>query len=152
FVDFTNAIDDAVSGQLQAFTAEGATELAADASACVTYRSVQFQGDDEATLIVAVWRVEGATDPYWVPNERDFALLDDATLVSDGEHIRVALVVAADGTTVRVSSYGVHAIDSVAGWPSTVTVATDRQPGQAPGTAQQLIAIGREVLSYALAR
>lgn len=152
FIDFTNAVDDAVSTQLQSFVAEGASELSGGSDSCVTYRYVQFLGNGDASIIVAVWRVEGATDPFWVPNERDFVVLDNATLASDGDHIRVALVVAPDGTTVRVSAYGANAVDLVAGWPSTITVTSNLLPGPAPATVQQLISIGRDVLRYSLDR
>lgn len=152
FVDFTNDVDDAVGAHAVSFTASGASELARSSTSCVSYRSVHFTRDDEAVIIVAVWRVEGATDPFWVPNEEEFVARDDSTIVSEGAHIVVALVVAPDGTTVRVSAYGAHAIDFVAGWPSTITVGSDVVPGPAPATVDQVVAIGQQVLESALRR
>lgn len=79
-----------------------------------------------------------------------FTAINDDALVSDGQHISVVLVVAPDGTTVRVSSYGPHGRDLVAGWPSTITLDPSRQPGSTPLQSNDLLPIAKAVLDDVL--
>jgi hypothetical protein len=103
-------------------------------------------------VIVTEWRVVHAAQAPVVPLERAFEVVDDRTLVAHGDSIRVALVVAADGTTVRVSAYGVGARDRVAGWPTTMAQPPDAPPpGPAPTDTDTLVAIGRDVIAGILA-
>ena len=86
-------------------------------------------------------------------NETGFRAIDDTTLVSGGDSVRVALVVAPDGTTVRVSAYGSRAKDGVTGWPTTFAKPPDAaSPGPAPTDTDTLIAIGKDVLAGILVR
>jgi hypothetical protein len=152
FVHFTSTVDEAVQKHTDSFVADAASELAADQEACVSYRSVQFSRSDGSALIVAVWRAEGAADPYWIPNETGFTVRDESTLISDGAHIRVALVVGPDGTTVRVTAYGKGELEAVSGWPTTSAPPPTVEFGPAPATVDEIVAIGHEVLSETLQR
>jgi hypothetical protein len=101
--------------------------------------------------VVSAWRLESAGDPFWVPNESGFVVLDRSTLVSGGAHIAVVLAVAADGTTVRVTAYGARATSMVAGWPTTTTSSPSvAKPGIASMTVEQLLPAARTTLSHLL--
>jgi hypothetical protein len=151
-VHFAKKADDFVQEHTDSFVAESASELAETVDSCPNYRSVQFDRDDGTSIIVAAWRVEGAVDPAGVPNDAPFVVRDDATLVSDGAHIRVVLVVAPDGTTVRVSAYGKGAVQVVSGWPSTTASTAPIVQGDPPASIDDIVAIGRAMLSETLRR
>lgn len=153
FADFGRAADDSVQNHVHSFVADSGYELAAQPDSCVIYRSAQFVRRDGSAIVVSAFRAEGAADPYWIPNEVTFSARDDATLVSDGAHIRVALVVAPDGTTVRVAAYGVGEMQAVSGWPTTSAPSTPTIAyGNAPATIDEIVAIGNDVLRYSLRR
>jgi hypothetical protein len=115
---------------------------------CVTHRYASFTaGPDE--IVVSAWRVESAANPQSVPDEQGFTLVDNATLVSEGPHMIVVLMVAPDGTTARVTAYGAHARDLVAGWPTTVVSNPSAPSAQAPHlTVAQLRPIAAAVLAH----
>jgi hypothetical protein len=152
FGDFGKAVDTAVQHYAQLFVADSGYELAKTADSCVTYRSAQFVRKDGAAIVVSTWRAEGAADPSWIPTEVPFSSHDDATLIADGLHIRVALVVAPDGTSVRVSAYGVGELQAVSGWPSTTVATSPISYGDAPATTDEIVSIGKDVLTYSLQR
>ena len=153
YANFGRAVDQSVQDRVHSFVADSGYELAAQEGSCVTYRSVQFVRRDGGAIVVSAFRVEGAVDPYSIPNEAAFSPHDDTTLVSDGAHIRVALVVAPDGTTVRVAAYGTGELAAVSGWPTTSAPTTPTIAyGDAPATTDQIVAIGNDVLTYSLRR
>lgn len=153
------------SGDLDAFVTSASAAIAATlgpmqvthiaqqsaTDACPTHRFAVFGGEEEPQLVVAAWRVESAAAPWWVASQGDFVAYDDHAVVSDGESIRVALVVAPDGTTARVTAYGVGARASVAGWPTTTVSRTPIELGPAPASIDELVEIGRAVLAGVLA-
>jgi hypothetical protein len=114
---------------------------------CVTHRIAVFRHESDQ-ILVGAWRVESAADPFWIPNEAPFAKLNDSTLVSEGRHLVVVLVVAPDGTTGHASAYGARADQMVAGWPSTVSPG---DPGPVNFTATQLVPIAQVALDEVLA-
>lgn len=153
FADFGRAVDESVQNHVHSFVADSGYELAAQPDSCVIYRSAQFVRRDGAAIVVSAFRAQGAADPYWIPNEVTFSERDDKTLVSDGEHIRVVLVVAPDGTTVRVAAYGIGELQAVSGWPTTSAPTTPTIAyGDAPATLAEIVAIGNDVLRYSLQR
>jgi len=120
------------------------------AGGCVTHRYAAFTSGDD-TIVVSAWRVESAADPFWIPNESEFVALDDATLVSSGEHIVAVLAVAPDGTTARVSAYGARVAAMTAGWPTTMAPSPSAPPpGPAAVTTEDLVPVARSVLAYVL--
>jgi hypothetical protein len=142
---FQRSAQASVAAAVNGFGRSSGFEFRRTAGGCVTHRYAIFdRGEDE--VIVSAWRSESAADPFWIPNEATFAAVDDQTLVSDGPHISVVLLVAPDGTTVRVSSYGPHGRDLVAGWPSTITLDPSRQPGNSPYQSKDLVPIAQAVM------
>jgi hypothetical protein len=153
YADFGETVEVAVQQHVQSFIADTGYELAAQEGSCVIYRSVQFVRRDGGAIVVSAFRADGAVDPYWIPSEVAFATRNDSTLVSDGAHIRVALLVAPDGTTVRVAAYGTGELQAVSGWPTTSAPTTPTVAyGDAPATIEQIVAIGNDVLTYSLRR
>jgi hypothetical protein len=117
---------------------------------CVTHRHARFT-DGDADIVVSAWRVLSDANPFWVPNEAPFESVDESTLLSRGEHIAVVLVVAADGTTARVSAYGAGAADSVSGWPTTTPPPPSAPPpGLVGRTVEDLIPAADDVLAFVL--
>ena len=146
---FRTAVAAAVRDAAPGFIADDGFELRAP-SGCVTHRYASF-ASGESSITVSAWRVESAADPYWIPNEGPFVALDDSTLVSSGDHIVVALAVAPDGTTARVTAYGARAAAMVAGWPTTTAPSpSDPPPGRVAVTSEELVPVARSVLAYVL--
>lgn len=100
-------------------------DLAAVPGGCTTHHEVEMAfGDGE--IVVTAWRLMGAAGLFsWLPSEGSFALDGPSTLLSTGPHVTVVLEVAPDGTTVRVSAYGSHSRDAMAGWPTTTPAPAD---------------------------
>lgn len=147
---FRAAASAAVKDVAPAFVARDGLEYQLAGGGCTTHRYAIFT-DDDAEIVVSAWRVQSAANPFWVPNEAEFVAVNDSTLVSRGSHIAVVLVVATDGTTVRVTTYGARASALVAGWPSTTTSSpTALPPGLTAITADELIPVANSVLTYVL--
>jgi hypothetical protein len=145
--DFVGTAQQAVNEELDGFTLHDSSEAAAAGQACATHRFVVMERADGSDVAVSVWRAEHAAAPSWVANENGFAVKDASTLVADGESIRVALAVAPDGTTVRVTAYGPNARSQVSGWPTTIVVPNAPPPGPAPASLAQVVDISQTVLS-----
>lgn len=147
---FQRTVTDVANRVAPQFTVTERFDFQRPGGGCVTHHyAVLKAGDDE--LLITTWRMESAGNPNWIANESSFATLDESTLVSRGSHVEVVLSVAQDGTTVRVTSYGSHAIDMVAGWPTTTAPRPSTPPpGPAALTIDQLLDIARPVLSAVL--
>ena len=147
---FQRAVTDVAGRVAPQFEITERFDLQRPEAGCVTHHYAKLtDGDDE--LVVTTWRMESAGNPNWIANESSFATLDDSTLVASGSHIEVVLSVAPDGTTVRVTSYGAHAVELVAGWPTTTAPRPDAPPpGHAQLTVDELLDIARPVLAAQL--
>jgi len=149
---FRNLAEQAVISRVAGATIGDERQLDASGTGCTTHRWVDFDVGD-AQVVVSEWRVVHAAEAYWVANDTGFSAIDDSTLVSGGDSVRVALVVAPDGTTIRVSAYGARAKDRFSGWPTTTAPSPGASPpGPAPTDTNTLIAIGRDVLAGVLVR
>jgi hypothetical protein len=130
------------------FTPTSEAEYRASLDGCAVARHV-FLAEGDEQIIVSIWRLQSAADPFWIANEAPFTTFDDHTLASDGGHLSVVLAVAPDGTTCRLSAYGTGAADRVAGWPSTVAPhpnSTAEPLGDAPLRADKLVPMAHEIL------
>ena len=147
--EFAATSERAVAELAPTFTLDNQFEYVGK-TGCVTHRYAVFTRGEE-NIAVSAWRVGSVADPFWVPNEAPFRPLDDATLVSEGEHITVVLVVAPDGTTSRVSGYGARANLMVVGWPTTFPRAEgDPPPGSTPVPTDVLIGLAHRMLDAVL--
>jgi hypothetical protein len=150
---FRDLAEHAVTSRVAGATLGDQLQLDASGTGCTTHRWVDFDVDD-AQVVVTEWRVVHVADAsYGVANETGFSAIDDTTLVAAGDSVRVALVVAPDGTTVRVSAYGARAKDRYSGWPTTRAPSPGAvPPGPAPTDTKTLTEIGKDVLAGILVR
>jgi hypothetical protein len=139
----------AVAGALpDAYNVAGHDERVDNSGGCTTLRSAFLTRSDGAAIYVSAWRLEHSANPSWIANEAPFTVIDDHTVESVGPHLTVLLVVASDGTTIRVSAYGTGMTARVQGWPSTFVLPADTpDPGPVPATADQLLTIAKQAAS-----
>jgi len=127
-------------------------DLAAVPGGCPTHHEVSMAlGDGQ--VVVTAWRLMGAAGLFsWLPSEGAFALDGPSTLLSTGPHVTVVLEVAPDGTTVRVSAYGAHSRDAMAGWPTTTPAPADAPEwGPAPLSGSEARDLAAVVMADLLA-
>ena len=148
-VDFTATATAALTPVAPGFVLENQFEYHARVSNCVSHRYAVYSMGEER-IVVSAWRLTSAADPFWIPNDAEFTVVDGSTLVSRGEHIAIALAVAPDGTTARITAYGSRASEMVSGWPTTTTSRGNTPAGPAPFAADDLVPIARTVLEYVL--
>lgn len=148
---FAELADAAVSSTLPDAVAGDLSELDASGTGCTTHRRVIFEVG-RAQVAVVEFRSVHAASPRWIANETGFEATDDGTMVSAGTSLRVALAVAPDGTTVRVTAFGPGALDQYTGWPTTFPQEPDAPAsGPAPADSEMIVAIAHEVLAGVLA-
>jgi hypothetical protein len=153
--EFVEAASAAVAANVDhPLALEATSELSAAARDCVTHRYATFSAPDGTAIVVTAWRLEHTAAPSLIASEAGFVAGDD-TVVSDGLSIKVALVVAPDGSTARASAYGRGARERVSGWPTTMPLPPAQAaiaPGPAPADVDELTALARTVLAEVLDR
>jgi len=142
----TKAVSDAIGH----FASSAVRDNAVNPSACVSLRYAGYDLDDGGLLQVIAWRLDRPANPNTLPNEGAFTPNGDDALVSTGPHAITALVVAPDGTTVMVAAYGNNGLAALTNDGVTNTIPTE--VGAVSLTADQLLAIGRQVLPHVLER
>lgn len=147
---YNGAATKAVSESIGHFASSAVRDNAVSPSACVSLRYAGYDLDDGGLLQVIAWRLDRPANPSSLPNEGDFKVVGDDALVSAGPHAITALLVAPDGTSVMVAAYGKNGLAALTNDGVTNTIPTD--VGAVSLTADQLVAIGRQVLPHVMAR
>ena len=142
---FSSAATKAVVANIGSFATSAVRDLAPTQTACVTMRYAGFELQDGTAVEVMAWRVVARASPMWVPNEAAFVPFDETTLASDGEHVKHALAMAPDGSTVLVSAFGAGARQLLAG-------SSEQAVGSPSVSVQQLAIISAQVLAEVIQR